>query len=314
MKKTQKRMLGFLSLVLVAAMTVFAALLPNPASAVDVTSVTDTISVTVLDDIPTISITSPASGSAVSSLDTPLTIKYYNMASYKLTIKHIREDGSEDEERTVAEEDTSSAPVDETFEATYGFREFGKEFGYGKYVLTLTGTGLDGSTVQDSIWFDYVAVTADVTMDDNTGTASVDLNYDENDSGLSDDERVAKVVIVINDENGNPVPGISPIVVEAPGKHVEIPFDEYGLPSGNYKITVQGYNANGDALHQMMSYWVRYDEILVPSTADTGGLFKNLNISQTDYLITGVGIFLVVGIGGIIFINKRSKSTSRRRK
>ena len=55
------------------------------------------------------------------------------------------------------------------------------------------------------------------------------------------------------------------------------------------------------------------EDIVVPSTADTGGLFKNLNISRTDYLVTGIGLFLVVGIGSIVFISKHNRSNKRRK-
>ena len=49
------------------------------------------------------------------------------------------------------------------------------------------------------------------------------------------------------------------------------------------------------------------EDIVVPNT---GGLFESLNISQSDYLITGLIIFFVVGVGGAIFIAK-SKNYKR---
>ena len=307
MKKIQKRILGLLGLVLVAVMTVVAAFMPGPdASAVDTTSVTDTIQVRVLDETPSVTILSPSSGSITSSLDEPIKIGYVYLKEYHVTITYVDSEGVEHTE-PLADVTTP----DETGEHTYSFREIGEEYGYGKYIIRVTGKGLDGSSVQDSVGFEYAAITADAAMNDDTGTASVDLTYDTDDPGLDEDEKVAKVVIRIEDENGNAIPGIAPIVVNAPTKHVEIPFDEYGLPSGIYRLVLTPYNASGEELYRKIVLFVKYDEMLVP---DTGGLFKGLNISQTDYLITGLGVFLVVGIGGIVFMSKRGKNTTKRRK
>ncbi|MBR2840059.1 hypothetical protein IKE82_01890 [Candidatus Saccharibacteria bacterium] len=307
MKKTHKKILGFLGLVSVVAMTIFAALLPTPsASATETATVTDVIQVRVLDETPSVSITNPKSGDLITSLDEPITIDYVYLRNYDVTVTYIDSDGIEHTELLA-----STTTPEETGEKSYSFREIGEEYGYGKYIIRVTGEGLDGSSVQDSIQFEYAAITADVTMDDDTGTASVDLQYDTDDAGLDDDEKVVKVVINVYDENGNLVPEISPIVVNAPNKHVEIPFGEYGVPSGTYKLILTPYNASGTALYREIVLYVKYEEMLVP---DTGGLFKGLNISQSDYLITGIGIFLVVGIGGIVFISRRGKNTTKRRK
>lgn len=317
MKKTQKRVCGLLGLVLVVAMTIFAVFLPGPgAAATEVTSVTDTITVRVLDAVPSVTITNPASGELVSTLETPISLDYYNMASYTLTIKYVG-DGSDDESdsesgdsepEVIASVDTP----DEIGSDTYSFRPYGKEHGYGKYIVTLTGVGLDGSAVEDAIEFEYVAVTASVDKNPNTGEISIDLDYDNTDEDLDDDEKVASVKIEILDENGNPVPGLSPIVVNPITTPVKIPFEEYGLPSGTYTAVITPYNASGEELYRTIILTIDYEEpIVVP---DTGSVYKGLNISSTDYLITGLLVFLVVGIGGLIFISKRDKKTVRRRK
>lgn len=307
MRKTQKKILGLLGLVLVAVMTIFAAFMPNPsASAIEAVGTSDSLEIRVLDEVPSISILNPQSDSLTSSLNDSIMVNYVNLKEFTVTVYYVDSEGVEHE--------TESIPVetpDETGVQEFSFREMGGEYGYGKYIVRVTGDGLDGSDVQDAVWFEYVAIVADATVDEDNGTVSVDLAYDADDEGLSDDEKAGQIVINIYDENGNPVPGISPIIINAPTKHIDISFDEYGLPSGNYKITVTPYSVSGKELYRTLSLYVKYDEILVP---DTGGLFKGLNISQNDYLITGVGIFLVVGIGGIIFINRRSKSNSRRRK
>ena len=141
----------------------------------------------------------------------------------------------------------------------------------------------------------------------------MDLDFDQDQESLTEDLKIDQVILRIYDKDGNEVTTISPIIVKPPVGRVEIPFDKE--PAGEYIIVAQPYNSAGEALFETVIMRVTYDgkEIVVPSTADTGGLFKNLNISKVDYLITGIGFFLVVGIGSIIFINKRGK-TSRRRK
>ena len=63
---------------------------------------------------------------------------------------------------------------------------------------------------------------------------------------------------------------------------------------------------------------LKYDTAGVPDTdgegdkdksdvdvPDTGGLFAGLNISKSDYLITGLAIFFLTGITGLFFIIRK---------
>ena len=61
-----------------------------------------------------------------------------------------------------------------------------------------------------------------------------------------------------------------------------------------------------------VSAWADDDDDFL-AVPNTGGLFGALNISKTDYLITGVIVFLLTGIFGAVFIAKRQKKISRRR-
>lgn len=294
-------------------MTICAAFMPGPEASATGSEVEDTISVRVLDEKPSVHITNPQSNTMISSLNGPISVSYTYLKKYgsTMTITYIDSEGAEHTETIIGPEDPLEG---ETGEISFPFREYGEKYGYGRYIISMTGEGLDGERVNDSVEFEYVAATGSVTQDDTTGAVNVDLDYDTDDPSLSDDEKVAKVVITITDENGNPIPGVDPITVSAPTKHYELPFEELGLPSGTYKIVVTPYNAKGVELYRSVALTLKYDEMVVPSTADTGGLFKGLNISSTDYLITGLGVFLVVGIGGIVFMSKRGKNTTKRRK
>lgn len=329
MKRNTKRVLGLLGLVLVVAMTVFATFLPGPEASAT-TSVTDTMSLRVLDGKPSADIRKFEDGDAqgdnvTSSLDQPVIIDYTHMSEFNITITEINPDGSEGESTEISH--VVLTPEEENGTYSQSLRDYLSDYGYGKYKITVEGIGIDGMVVKDSREFEFVAATTTVIQDEETGSAIVDINYGDNgDTGLSDDEKVAKIVIdvydeyghpvVARDENGNEIPGVFPITIfpSDSSSHIEIPFEDYNLPSGKYLIKVTSYNAAGDVLYRPLTKELNYQALPVPSAADTGGLFKNMNISQTDYLITGVGIFLVVGIGGAIFINKRSKASRTRRR
>ena len=77
MKKTEKRVLGLLGLILVAITTIFAAFLPGPeASATDSgTSVTDTIQVRVVGNSPAVEIVGVTDGEKVVFPDLSFNIK-----------------------------------------------------------------------------------------------------------------------------------------------------------------------------------------------------------------------------------------------
>lgn len=305
MKRAHKRIVGLLGLVFVAAMTIFAAYLPGPDASATST-VTDTITVKVTDELPAVRIVEPDSGDSSTSLDGQIKIAYDNLSSYTLTLKYTKNDGTEG--TTTIATSTSPAPHGEE---TFDFRSFGETYGYGRYTITLTGTGTDGSEVEDAVEYDYVAVESSASEDSETGSIYVDLEYDTDDPGVSDEERVDTIEINVYDENGDLVEGLSPIKVKAPTDKVEIPFDDpsLDLPSGNYTIVVKAYNSEGEELYKTQLTTVYYEKIGVPSTAvpDTGNFFQNLNISRTDYLLTGLGVFTLVGIGGVVFVSRRGR-------
>lgn len=320
MKKTQKKIFGLLGLGLVVGMTAVAVILPGPeASAATSTSFTDNISVRVLDEVPSATILSPSSGEEVVSRDNPIVIDYTNMKRYTITITYTDEDGNE-HTKVIADE-TTTPETEGAGTISQDFRPYAEEFGYGKYTVKVTGEGLDGSDVEDSVDFEYVAVRGDIENPgseggiDNPTEITIDLDYDDEDTSLGEDDKVTQIVIEVFDDNGNRVDAIPTIVATPPQKQVTIDFEKYGVPSGYYTIVLTPYNAKGNALYKELRFRVYYDgSIVVPSTADTGGLFKGLNISSSDYLITGIGVFLVVGIGGLVLIAKRSKNSGSKRR
>ena len=317
MKKTQKKVFGLLGLGLVLGMTAVAALIPGPeASAATSSSFTDTVSVRVIDGIPSATIVGPTSGEEVTTRDNPIVIDYINLRKYVVTITYIDKDGTEHTE-TVADETTT--PETEGAETiSLDFRPVAEKYGYGKYVVKITAEGLDDSDVEDSIDFEYIAVGAGIENPgteggvDNPTEVTIDLDYDDEDTTLSEDDKITHIVIEVFDENGNKVEAIPTIIANPPQKQVTIDFEQYGVPSGYYTIVVTPYNAKGNALYKELRFTVYYDGSLV--VPDTGSSFRGLNIASSDYFITGIGVFLVVGVCGILLITKRSKNSGSKRR
>lgn len=314
MKKTNKKLIGLFGLAFVIAMTIVASTLPGPMASA-ISSVTDHVTVVVLnpEEAPAANIGSPSSGDKFITPEQEISINYHNIKSYKLIVTYTDENGVEHPSETVVEENVEGG----VGPASHNFRAIAEQFGYGKYTLRLDAIGDDDAPLPgDTIEFEYVAIEADSSSESETGNPYIDLDFDQDQESLTDDLKIDKVVITVYDKNGNPVDGMPPIVVQPPVNKVEIPFDQYGIPEGEYTLVIQPFNLAGEALFDTVTLNINYtgeEDIVVPSTADTGGLFKNLNISRADYLITGIGIFLVVGIGGILFIRKHDKTSKRRK-
>lgn len=318
MKKTHKKILGLFGLVFVVAMTVFATFLPSPGASA-LSTMTDHITVVVLGDEPTASIDNPDSGDKFLTPDQVIEINYGNIKSYRVVLTYTDENGVETT-ATIIENNTPA----EHGPDSYNFRSIAETYGYGTYVFRLEAVGNDDSALGDAVEFEYVAIEADSSSESESGNPYVDLDFDEDQDSLTEDLKIDQVVITVYDKDGNPVEDMPPIVVKPPVGQVEIPFDDYGIPAGEYTLVVQPFNAAGDKLFETIAVTVEYDgkkvepapeeeDIVVPSTADTGGLFKNLNISKSDYLITGLGLFLIVGISSIVFISKHNRSSKRRK-
>ena len=307
MKKIQKRFLGYSGLALLTAVTIYAAFLPNPNVSA-VSSVTDVITVRVIGNTPSAEIVAPASGETTVYSDWPININYENVKTLDVTLEYKDRDGN------IQTRLLRSGPVEggETGSISFDFNTISEEFGFGDYTLKLSGTGVDDVAIPgDSVNFLYVPVLADVTQDDDSGKTFVNLDYDPySEEGPG---KVASLEINVYDENGQLVEALSPIIVNAPNKKVEIPFSAHDIKSGKYRIDVIAYGVEQDELYNPYITSTEYEpnDVAVPNT---GSLFSTLNASKTDFLITGAGIFIIIGISSFIYVLKRSKQETKRRR
>ena len=315
MKKTQKKILGLSGLALVTAVTIYAAFLPNPdASALS--SVTDTIIVRVIGDKPLAEIISPASGSTFVSPDQVIKVNYEYAKDLDILLKYVDRDG------VVHTKHIRSGAVDEeTGSFMFDFSTLDDEFGFGEYTISVSGTGIDNTPIPgDSVSFLYVPVLASAAQDSETGKTYLDLDYNPYTEGETG--KVDSLEINIYDDEGNLVSSISPILVDAPEKRVELPFGEHDLKSGKYRVEITAFGKGKNELYTPHNTTADYNanlpldedessDIYVP---DTGSLLNSLNISKVDYLITGAMFFCIVGVSAFVFILRKSKTDSKKRR
>ncbi|MBR0467679.1 hypothetical protein IJJ53_02090 [Candidatus Saccharibacteria bacterium] len=302
MKKTEKRVLGLLGLILVAITTIFAAFLPGPeASATDSgTSVTDTIQVRVVGNSPAVEIVGVTDGEKVVFPDLSFTFDYADVEYASVFIDYVDDQGNKVTYTLL--EDFFADYAMGTYDPPLEVDLLEDGYGYGEYTIRVEGEGFSTPT-SDMIHFSFYPVTGEIDEDESSGLTYLDLNYN------TSNKKIDTIKINVYDESGNLVSSMSPITVKAPGTRVELPFVENNLPTGNYKIEITAYDSAGKLLYgKPYTLYYYYEAIPVP---DTGKVFGGLNISKTDYLITGLLIFFSAAGLGILFIVKGKRQRAR---
>ena len=303
MKKTKKRVLGLLGLVLVIITTIFAAFLPGPEASAEggITSVTDTISVRVVGSVPDVLNVKPINGSVFIYPDQDLSFDYENVEYLTITIRYTDKDDVEHIIPLLEKGDPESFVDYIPGSYSTPLDLLAEDYGYGEYRVEIVGIGFNDVKDFETVEFALYPVVGEANEADD-GKVYLDLQYD------TENENINTIGINIYDENGNLVNVLSPITVNTPDMRVELPFAENNLPTGNYRIEITAYNAEGEALYKPYITYYCYEMIPVPNT---GALFSNLNISRTDYLVTGLIIFFLAAILGIVFIVKGRSNKSR---
>lgn len=322
MKRATKNVLGAIGLSAVAATTIFAATLPSPTASA-VSSVTDTLQVRVVGSTPSVTLTSDYGSSTVIARF-PFMATYENLESLKITLNYKVSEG------VVREVELENYTLDYEageIEVVLDLTDDGVDgFGYGEYWIEAVGTGYEGVKTNPFILnFSYVPGKIDNTNKDNPV--------------LSIDTRDGEVKWADLKVYG-PAPSTSEIEsrrmtdVEIPesGK-VSVSKLVEGLDVGVYEIEITAYSAEDADGERTLIYQNRFTYVVterpdaggdVPGGPDTGGLFRNLDISRADYVVTALLVFFVfavVGVGVILRsrkapakISSKSSAKSRRKR
>ncbi len=293
MRKTHKKILGFLSLGLVVAMTIFAATLPIPGAKATSTF-TDTITVRVKGYSVNVQITNPGDGAVLVYPDQDVSVNHEHTDNVTITGKYVDENGVETALDFGTHPTTNDDPVVVNVDLD--------NWGYGEYTIIATGEDPDGLTNTHIIKFKYVPIVAPVTEDPQTGDPSVDLEYDV------DNVCSADINVYLGTKLIAPP---SPIHVEAPTTHVTIPVEP--LETGHYTIVTTAYDCSPDPQPLPFPYTDEFDytedDTPVPNT---GSFFMGMNISKSDYLITAIIMFFAFAIVALWIIAKGRKNNKRR--
>ncbi len=290
MKKTKKKIFGFLGLSLVIAMTLVAAMLPSPgASALE-----DTVQVRVVGNVPSVIFTQPTENIITSDAEQWLSIAYENATSVQIKLSYTNKDGDTQESNFATydglnyDAGTKNTNIDLS----------GVDYGYGKFIFSLYGVGYEGTEIPfDGVSITFIPVTGRAKQSDSKDE-TINLTIDN----YGDD--VEFVDIYLGDE----------LLKTAKRSEfdgtIELPFD--GRESGTYTLTLIAKNALGKQLYLPYDIDVNYKtpERKDEHAPDTGRFFQGLGISKEDTFITSLIAFLAVSIIATIIVLKIGRKSN----
>ncbi len=325
MRRTKKQILGFAGLAIVAIITAIAYALPTPNAAAEEgdeptpASTSVDVQVRVLPDAtqPALNLVSPSDGLVTSDSVIEVKASHSRVENITYTLSYYNEGSSTpvqvySVDRPVSYEpgiDSFSLNLDDVVEAS------GKER-FGKYELAVQATAVDGTVLPvDRVTFEFVAITA--VLKDHTAS------NDDPILGVTLNESVDLLRIQLYNSRGEPMfvdaagneePFMVPrsaMVFENGEALITLPFEKYGIKPGDYQAVISAYNDSGDMMG-MTVVDIKYTTELVPDgdidTPNTGStLFRDLNISHVDYLITGLFVFGIVSGFGLYLIHRKSR-------
>lgn len=313
MRKTHKKVLGFMGLGFVAATTAVAATIPSPMAAATGSAV-NTISVTVMSENPDL-IPSTDEGDVVTDPSYDFSVAYNGLSHVTATLKNYDEDGNVKFTAVIWDEDLDWSAGTKDF--SLDLDEYG---GYGDIVITFEGEGL--VTVEQILSVKYVLDSRNLETDKTTGEVTTEIELPDSSVTVietyiySPDGSLARIlsadtetgVITVYDANGSLL-----FTISDGYKYGELTISLAGLEyADNYTGKIVFRDASGELVGGTIVLNIKHqgEDIVVP---DTGSFFQGLNISREDYLITGLIAFMVIGVVAFGIVMKgRSNDKSGR--
>lgn len=317
MHKTRKNLLGLAGLAIVGVMTIVALNMPIMGASAAESDVD--IHVTVAPD-PTkaeASIVSPSDGVTIVDGNLKVSTAYSQVKQLTFYLSYIDENGKKVDVGVInTSGDLSDSGI---YEFVYDLNNAGK---LANYTLTMHAEFNDGSVKDDSVSFTYSAINPSVDPEEQKPGKDPVIDVD-----ISDDVEYVEVIVIgpdgkpaIVDKDGNPIPiKVNKDDIGPDGKlHIKLPFNEYGLPEGDYTIIITGFDKNGNVLSESttkLSYKTAggVDPSnpvgpITPDTPNTGSMFLgDLNISHLDYILSGVAVFTAVAGAALYLVFRKNK-------
>jgi len=248
MKRAHKNILGLSGLGLVAAITTFAATLPAPVAGA-VSSVTDTIQVTVVPDHPSVTLTT-GSGGEVTSPGYNFSLSYADLSHLTVTLVKYDSEGTIIYSETLLDEDSDWQP---------GTRDFNLNLdnygGHGHFVITATGVGYGSVIVEDALEVVYKHGSDD-GGDVNPG--------DDGDVDINTDIPTAQVKTVTATLYNSAGENVWSSVLNDPSESETLDFSS--LPAGIYTLETISRDGDGNVLERLTRI------IVIDKGSGTGGI------------------------------------------
>ena len=306
MKKTHKKAIGVFGLVLVAAMTFVAAGIKTPGASAVGASATDTITVRVIGDVPKVNFDNP--GEKVDTVDPNQSFKidYENVESIEVKLDYTNSAG-------VTTTFVLSDPSDPAYNPNFAPGSLVQNlklsnYGIGTFLLSVKGLGHDGVTATDILTRKFSNVISNLEVGDD-GEVYADVEYNE-------EEVKSGEIVVYVDGKDTGIRLKIPDDLDENGR-VKLPLDDE-LTAGDHSISIGivAYDEHGNEVDGVVIEDNDIDiditdvpDTNAPDSPDTGGLFRSLNISKEDYLVTGLIVFFVFGVVafGIVARNRKNR-------
>lgn len=301
MKRVQKNILGISGLAIVAAMTAFAAILPAPEVSAT-TSLTDTLTVRVVEAVPNVDISTTAQ-KVVTEEVYPYDLTYEFAQSVYTMLEYTDADGEKHvyeglEAFVDADYDFGEKSLVVDLKEVHHFDD-GYLVGYGDYTIVAKAIALDGTPYYDYLDFTWIPVEGKLLDGEDPIVEVTAMGYN-----------VDAVKVVTRDGVQVGYATRSYLQNISDGL-IALNLDEVGCQE-----TLYLYAYEDDVLLYNKPYVLTTTCPEIPDTGapDTGGLFQNLNISKEDYLVTGLIIFFILGIVGFGIVARNKRTTNKKRR
>ncbi|MBQ3469625.1 hypothetical protein IJH16_01480 [Candidatus Saccharibacteria bacterium] len=302
MRKQKKQLLGFAGLALVAGMTVFACNLPT--NAVSTTGGDADVYVRVYSHTFETRIEAPLDGQVFTDNIVSFAELHSKANNVKYYLTHVGENGYSDETFELTEYEVSGVEVDGRTEFNLNLDTYG---GFGTYIFKSVITSSTGRTQEDSVKFRFEAIYSpdeEIVSDPSKDTIDVDVYYSAG---------VKLITFEIQDKNGNRVSRVFGHIASSQTSSgrdmVALNIGNLGIESGEYVIVIKGYDNLDQTGNPIGTDSVKliYTAPDSPNVPNTGSLLAALNISSSDFLVTGIIGFIAISVISLFVIKRANR-------
>lgn len=304
----KKQLLGFGGLALVAGITAVAYNLPTSATSAggDVD-----VMVQVYNTNFETKIQSPLDGSETTESVVTFKEMHSRANNVKYYLTHVGENGEPDVTYELTEHEVIGDLVSGVTEFNLDLDNYG---GLGTYIFKSVITSSSDKSGADFVKFKYIAIeTPDDEVENEDGEVDIEVCYTAGNKILT---------MEIYDKAGKLVATLSDYVVKNPVtggcETIRIKVDNLDLDTGDYDIVIKSYDdedKTGEPSGTITIHlgYTKPDAPNVPDTPDapnvpdTGALLSALNISKSDFLITGLIGFTAISIIALAVIRRANK-------